>query len=90
MFDPFFCVKNVLLQGLLILPKFLISIDLFGDLQFCTFFLSMQFNLMFLKETYYKYFYQIEHFHIIAAVLSVCFRFKYFFFDIMKLSFPLV
>jgi hypothetical protein len=45
---------------------------------------------MFLKATCYKYFYQTEHFHTVAAALLVYFQFKYFFFDIMKLNFPLV
>lgn len=69
MFDLSFCVKNAILQGRPIWPKFTILIDLSDGLQFYIFFLFRQFHLKFLKEICCMCFYQNGHFRKVAAAI---------------------
>ena len=89
MFDPFSCAKNVPLLRQLIWLKFTLSIDCSDDWQFCIFFLTLLFNLMFPINSCCRCFYLIVHFIKVVVDILICFKFKYFSFDIKKLSFLL-
>lgn len=83
-FDPFSCVRIVILLTQLILLRFILLIDWFGDSQFYIFFLFQLFHPQFLINFCYMCFCLIEHFRKAFAVILTYFQSQYSFFDILK------